>query len=925
VDKKKLQEFFMNDPSAVYHHLSTDKALKALGSSASGLTWDEVSERWQKYGQNFIESAKKVSRLKILLDQLVNPLVLILFLAAGISIIADHAIDALVIGAIIIINTAIGYVQESQAEEALEALQKRASPEANVLRVNPINGESMEQTIPAADVVPGDIILLATGDKVPADARILSSINMEIDESMLTGESVPVQKTEEPVKKEAGLGDRVNAVYAGTVVTHGRGKAVVYATGIFTEIGKIMELIQDTAKITTPLKKQADNLGKFLAVFAVVFSAVVFFIGALNLNGSSWQDVFLFALASAISSIPEGLPAVMTITLAVGVNRMAKRNAIIRKLHAVDTLGAASVICSDKTGTLTTNQMTVQQVYTDGEVIDVTGIGFTPEGEFKKSGNPVEIEPETPLYWMLAGSVLCSDAHLLYNEAHKGHEWSVRGDPTEGALLVAAQKAHINKEKLEDNFKRWDEIPFDSKKKYMATFHENRKGDHFVFVKGAPEEVLALSSCVLTSEGKSELTDELKETILRQNIHMAKNAMRVLAVAFCDEGKDNLEKIKEDIHLGKHCLAFAGLIGMIDPPREEAKQAIRTCKEAGIRVIMATGDHPITAKAIAKELDMLEKNSKVIAGPEVEKMSDEELDEAVKETAVFARVSPEHKYRLVESLKRHGHVVAMTGDGVNDAPALKSAQVGVAMGIAGTDVAKEASEMVLTDDNFASIVSAVEEGRVVFQNIRKVVKFLIATNFGEDLAILISLLLFSGLPLIFTPVQILWVNLVTDGVLDITIAMEPKEKDVMKEPPRPINERIINKEILLNTLFVAAVMAAGTLMMFSYGYNNYGIERARTLAFVTLAMFQVFNALNVRSRTQSVFKMGLFSNKYLNIAIPASILLLLATVYVPFMQLVMQTKPLLINDWLMIVPLASTILLFEELRKMIVARRTQTA
>ncbi len=915
----------MNDPSALYHHLSTSKALKALGSNASGLKWGEVEERWHKFGQNIIESGRKISKLRILLDQLINPLVLILFLAAGISIIADHAIDAAVIGAIIIINTAIGYVQESQAEEALEALQKRAAPEATVLRVNPETGESIDQTVAAADVVPGDIILLETGDKVPADARILSSINMEIDESMLTGESVPVQKTVEPVKKESGIGDRINVAYAGTVVTHGRGKAVVYATGIFTEIGKIVELIQGTGKITTPLKKQADNLGKFLAIFAVAFSTVVFIIGALNLNGSSWEDVFLFALASAISSIPEGLPAVMTITLAVGVNRMAKRNAIIRKLQAVDTLGAATVICSDKTGTLTTNQMTVQHIFSDGESIDVSGIGFIPNGDFSIAGKPLDIEPETPLYWALAGSVLCSDAHLVYNEANKGHEWSVRGDPTEGALVVAARKAHISKDKLEDDFKRWDESPFDSKRKFMATFHENKKGDHFVFVKGAPEEVLALSSNVLTSQGKTNLTDELRDKILSQNTKMATKAMRVLAVAFCDEAGDNLEKMKEDIHLGRHCMAFVGLIGMIDPPRDEAKQAIKICKQAGIRVIMATGDHPVTAKAIAKDLDMLGKGSKVLIGADIEGMTDDELDEVVEDTVVFARVSPKHKYRLVESLKRHGHVVAMTGDGVNDAPALKTAQVGVAMGIAGTDVAKEASEMVLTDDNFASIVNAVEEGRVVFQNIRKVVKFLIATNFGEDLAILISLLLFSGLPLIFTPVQILWVNLVTDGVLDITIAMEPKEKDVMKEPPRPVNARIINKEILLNTLFVAAVMAVGTLMMFSFGYNNGGIERARTLAFVTLAMFQVFNAFNVRSRTQSVFKMGLFTNKYLNIAIPASILLLLATVYVPFMQLVMQTRPLYISDWLTIIPLASSILFFEELRKFVAAKQNQTA
>lgn len=915
----------MNNPSDLYHHLSASRALKALESDASGLTWHEVEKRWQKFGQNIIESAHKISKWRILLDQILNPLVLILVLAAGISILADHAIDAVVIGVIIIINTAIGYIQESKAEEALEALQKRAAPEATVLRVNPKTGENVEQTIAAADVVPGDIVLLETGDKVPADARILNSINLEIDESMLTGESVPVQKIDEAVKKEAGLGDRINMAYAGTVVTHGRGKAVVFATGIHTEIGKIMEMIEKTGKITTPLKKQTDNLGKFLALFAVAFSAVVFLIGMFNMNGASWEDLFLFAMASAISSIPEGLPAVMTITLAVGVNRMAKRNAIIRKLQAVDTLGAATVICSDKTGTLTTNQMTVQQIYSNGEVVDVSGIGFNPEGEFNKAGKQFELEKRSPLYWSLVSATLCNDAHLVFNESHQGHEWSVRGDPTEGALVVAAQKAHISKDNLEDEFKRWDEIPFDSKKKFMATFHENRKGDHYVFLKGAPEEVLELCSCVLTADGKVDLTNDLKEQILKQNTNMAKNAMRVLAVAFCDEGKDNLKKLKEDIFMGKHCMAFVGLIGMIDPPREEAKQAIKICKQAGIKVIMATGDHPITAKAIAQDLDMMKKGSKVLTGADVEGMSDEELDGVVEDTAVFARVSPEHKFRLVESLKRHGHVVAMTGDGVNDAPALKTSQVGVAMGIAGTDVAKEAADMVLTDDNFASIVSAVEEGRVVFQNIRKVVKFLIATNFGEQMAILVSLFLFSGLPLIFTPVQILWVNLVTDGVLDITIAMEPKESDVMKEPPRRVNARIINKEILLNTLLVAAIMAAGTLFMFNYGYGNGGIGIARTLAFVTLAMFQVFNALNVRSRTQSVFKMGLFTNKFLNIAIPVSIILLLATVYMPFMQVVMQTTPIGLNDWLLIIPISSTILIFEELRKYYMSKRQQVA
>jgi Ca2+-transporting ATPase len=911
----------MIDKNLNLYHLTADEALTQLESDTQGLRWDEVEKRWQKYGQNAIESGKKISHLRIFLDQLINPLVLILFFAAGISIIADHVIDAIVIGVIIILNSIIGYIQESKAEEALEALKNRAAPEATVLRINHHTGESVEQVIQAADIVPGDVILLETGDKVPADARLLTAINLEVDESMLTGESLPVQKTNEKIDGSAGIGDRLNLVYSGTAITHGRGKAVVYATGIKTEIGKIAALIQQTEKITTPLKQQADKLGKYLAIFAVLFSTLVFIIGVFNLNGSSWQDIFLFALSSAISSIPEGLPAVMTITLAVGVNRMAKRNAIIRKLQAVDTLGAASVICTDKTGTLTTNQMTVQQVFTGDQVVDVSGVGFNPDGGFAIHGDPLIIRAQTPLFWSLAGGTLCNDARLIYNEEHTGHEWSIKGDPTEGALIVLSAKAHLRKDQLESDFPRVDEIPFDSKRKYMATFHEDQAGKSYVFLKGAPEEVLGFCAFIHAGTGVKEITPEEKGQIFERNRLMAEKAMRVLAVAYFEGDKGSWEKVKDEIHQGKGELIFAGLIGMIDPPRDEAKEAIRICRRAGIRVVMATGDHPITAKAIAEELNMFDQHSSVLTGADVDQMSEEEFEQATRNTAVFARVSPELKYRLVESLKRQGEVVAMTGDGINDAPALKSAQVGVAMGIAGTDVAKEASDMVLTDDNFSSIVNAVEEGRVVFQNIRKVVKFLISTNFGEDLTILLSMLLFKGLPLIFTPVQILWVNLVTDGVLDITIAMEPKEQDVMNERPRKIDAQIINKEILLNTIFVAIIMAAGTLLMFNYGYQAQGIIYARTMAFVTLALFQVFNAFNVRSRTRSVFSMGLFTNKYLNIAIPVSVLLLISTVYVPFMQNVMQTSPLLLKEWAMIVPIASTILILEEIRKAWQAKR----
>lgn len=899
----------------IYHHLTAEKTLSLLHSSHFGLTWDEVEKRWAQYGPNIISSKRKTSKLKILLDQLINPLVLILFLATLISVLADHAVDALVIGGIIVINTAIGYFQESKAEDTLAALKNRSAPQAVVLRINPAIGENIEQTIRSADIVPGDVILLETGDKVPADCRILSSINLEIDESTLTGESLPVRKIEEPVDEKAGVSDRVNTAYAGTVVTHGRGKAVVYATGTHTEIGKIARLIQETEESPSPLKKQVNALGKNLAFIAIFLSALVFLIGSRSLNGSGLEDLFLFALATAISAIPEGLPAVMTITLAVGVKRMADRNAIIRKLQAVDTLGAATAICSDKTGTLTTNQMTVKQIHAGDQEINVGGIGFDPHGDFTIVNNPTTIAKDSPAYMTLLGGVLCNDAHLLYNQEQPGNEWSVRGDPTEAALVVAAHKAQMYKDVLEEQLPRRDEVPFDSKKKYMATFHHHASGEQRIFLKGAPEEVLAFCSNVLTNTGTQKLTSQKREDILAHNEKMAQKAMRVLAVAYCDEPLGDMHSLKENIYLGKQCLVFAGLIGMIDPPRQEAREAIRVCKRAGIKVIMATGDHPITAKAIARDLNLLERGGRVMTGSQLEKLSDVELDNIVENTPVFARVSPEHKYRLVESLKRLGHVVAMTGDGVNDAPALKSAQVGVAMGISGTDVAKEAADMVLTDDDFASIVSAVEEGRVVFQNIRKVVKFLISTNFGEMLAIIFSMLLFKDIPLIFTPVQILWVNLVTDGVLDISIAMEPKENEVMLESPRAIDARIVNNDILFNTLMIAVFMAAGTLAMFARGFQSGGIDRGRTLAFVTLAMYQVFNAFNVRSRSQSVFKLGLFTNKYLNVAIPTSIVLLLATVYLPFMQRIMPTMPLHLNDWVMIIALSGTVLVVEEIRK----------
>jgi len=901
-----------------FHALNVEESLAHLDTSWQGLTHEQARQRLVQYGPNSIETEKKFSKLALLLAQFKNPLVLVLVAAAIISLIADHAVDAIVIGVVIVFNSLIGFFQEYRAEKALDALLSRSAPEAKVLRDCPNTVGCIETRVKAAELVPGDIIILEAGDKVPADARIIEAANLEIDEAMLTGESLAVAKTTEPLPAELTMAEWRNVAFSGTIVTYGRGKAVVFATGVHTQIGKIAELIQETDKAESPLQKQTANLGKNLGLLALVVSTITLLAGLLR--GLGWVDMFLFALAAAISSIPEGLPAVMTITLAVGVNRMAQRNAIIRRLPAVDTLGAATVICTDKTGTLTTNQMTVQQISVGERLARVSGAGFDPHGEFEVEGTQIDAQQD-PLFGLaLRAAVLCNDAHLVHAETDHEH-WEVSGDPTEGALVVAAEKAGLNKEILDHDYPRIDEIPFSSKHKYMATFHRLSDQQVDVYVKGAPETVLDMCSQWLGDDGPAPLTRDRSEQILQVNTRMAGDALRVLGLAYRSLTPQEVESVKADIQASRGTLTWIGLVGMIDPPRPEVPAAVAQCQRAGIRVIMATGDHQLTGEAIARQVGILHGNERVIAGSELEQMSNAELDAAIGETRVFARVSPAHKHRIVESLQRHGHVVAMTGDGVNDAPALQAAEIGVAMGITGTDVTKETADMVLADDNFASIVSAVEEGRVVFQNVRKVVKFLVNTNIGENLAILGAIALIPDTPLLLTAVQILWVNLVTDGLLDITIAMEPKEADVMDEPPRQRNARIINRDILLNTIFVALFMAAGTLGMFIWAKQKTGaLPYAQTVAFTTLAMFQVFNAFNVRSRTRSVFQLGLFTNPYLIGAIILSVTLQVLATLVPFLQIALGTVPLPFEVWGRLVLVASSVFVAQEIRKWIAAR-----
>ncbi len=902
----------------IWHALPIEEVFKKLETNARGLTTAEAEKRLNKYGPNELGEEKRITKLALLVHQLKNPLVGVLSVAALISFLVGKLTDTIVVAVVIAFNTSIGFFQEYKAEAALQALKSMAAPEAEVIRNCPEKGTCIEMRVKAREIVPGDIILLDAGDKVPADARIFEAINLEIDESMLTGESTPVRKTIEPLDKELSVADRKNMAFSGTIVTQGRGKAVVVATGMKTEIGKIASLIKETEKATTPIQKRTIDLSKKLGLLAILASVTVLAISLLR--GFEFFEGFLFVLAMAVSAIPEGLPVVITITLAIGVHRMAKRNAVIRNLQAVDTLGSATVICTDKTGTLTTNQMTVKKIFVNNKMINVTGVGFAPEGSFQFNGKDIDVKEDAALGLLLQVGILCNNARLREHKLDGESRWEIYGDPTEGSIVVAAAKAGFQKDDLDEKYPRVDEVPFDPEKRYMFTFHKTPEGNLLVCMKGAAETVLEFCSTVLEDSQIRRLTPEKREEILEISVGMAGEALRVLAVAYQTIEIDNLEAFKEGIKQKHVKMVFIGVFGMIDPPRPEAKQAVELCKKAGIKVIMATGDHKLTAEAIAKEIGILEPGFRVLTGSEMDHLSDDELDAIIEKTSVFARVSPTHKYRIVESLRRRGHIVAMTGDGVNDAPALKAAEIGIAMGITGTDVTKETADMVLTDDNFASIVNAVEEGRVVFENIRKVVKYLISTNTGEIITILGALLFLPGVPLIFTPVQILWVNLVTDGLLDKFLAMEPKEEDIMKQPPRKPEEKIINRDIALNVVYVSLFMAVGTLWIFNTAWTYGDLQKAQTLGFTTMAMFQVFNAINCRSGTTSVFKLGLATNKYLLIGIVTSVSLQVSATFLHPLQIALGTVAPSFWEWATIFIVSSSVLFADEIRKFMMGR-----
>ncbi|HLD61108.1 MAG TPA: cation-translocating P-type ATPase [Patescibacteria group bacterium] len=886
--------------SHLWHTLSIEQVISELNTnSGTGLSTAEVSRRLTQYGKNELQSAPPVSPWKLLLGQFKNVLVIILLLASVLSGVLGHITEAIAIAVIVLFAVILGFIQEYRAERAIEALRQMAAPTALVLR----DGKEME--VPAMELVPGDVIIITTGDRIPADARLLEVVNLKIEEAALTGESVAVEKkTDTFTAPDLPLGDRKNIVYAGTSATYGRGRAIIVGTGMQTEFGKIAGMLQDVETAETPLQKNLDKVGKSLAKAAFV---IIVLIVALGLwRGQPLLDMFIFGVALAVAVVPEALPAVVTISLAIGVQRMVKRHALVRRLPAVETLGSTTVICSDKTGTLTKDEMTVRKIYADGRgLLDVTGSGYEPKGEFLLNGNP--IAAQGVLMEFLRGGVLCSDARSIQVEG----QWDIKGDPTEGALIVVAAKAGINKEFLDEQNKRIAEIPFSSETKRMTTLHQSERGV-VAYSKGAAEVILNSCSHFLTdATGPVPLEPEMRQKLLKTTQDMAEQALRVLAVAY--KPGATLESAEKD-------MVFLGMVGMIDPPRAEAKAAIQTCKDAGIKIMMITGDHPLTATAIARELNLLVGQPIIITGPELEAMSDEELDQKIEEADVFARVSPAHKLRVVAALQKHKHIVAMTGDGVNDAPALKKADIGIAMGITGTDVTKEAASMTLTDDNFASIVAAVEEGRIIFGNIKKYLMYLLSSNIGEIGLMIGSTLL--GLPLPLTAVQILYVNLATDGLPALALAVDPPDTDVMQHPPRRHGDGIFSRSVIALMLVGGLWSTIVNLSLFMWARSTHRtLAETMTMVFVSLVLIQFFKAYNFRSDRQSVAKKP-FANKWLNRAILWELVLLALIIYVPFLQKPFTTFGLPWQDWALIIIAAFTVVPVLELTKWILRKRT---
>lgn len=880
-----------------WHSISIDNIIKELATSLDGLNSAEVSSRILQHGRNQLTGKKRVSPIIILFRQFLNPLVYVLFAAVIIKAVVGSYIDAGVISGVIVLMATIGFIQETRAEKAMEALLELAAPKAKIRR------EGKVSTIPAKEIVPGDIILLEAGDKVPADARLIEISNLKVNEASLTGESMPVDKHTDLLEQNAPIADRKNTIFMGTSVTYGRAVAVVISTGMSTEIGKIATAIQDVKVEKTPLQKSISRLSRYILI--LILGACALLIAAGIIEGLPALDVVLLAVAAAVSAIPEGLPATVTVTLALGMRAMAQRNVIIRKLVAVETLGATTVICSDKTGTLTLNQMTAKRIYIGGNWIEVTGEGYQKEGQFLYEKSVLRVVDSSPLNLLLQIGALCNDA-LLTRETTC---CDIIGDPTEGALVVAAAKAGIDKENLELTYPRIDEIPFQSEKQYMATLH-TRDTRRVAYVKGSPERLLTFSNRILKNNEIVALTEEEVRYQAKAIEDMAKEAMRVLAFAYAELPPEHLELKDEDI---KSNLVFVGLVGMADPPREEAKKAIKLCKQAGIKVVMATGDNIVTAESVARQLDL--PTGKVINGTDLQQISDEDLSKQIQDFSVFARIEPLHKLRIVNAFKSRGQIVAMTGDGVNDAPALKSANIGVAMGITGTDVAKEASDMVLTDDNFASVVSAVEEGRSIFSRLRNVTLFLLTTGFGELLGLILCVSLLGLAPLL--PLQIIWINMVTGVIMAIPLGLEPKTGEELEQPPRHPKVGLVYPGLLLRLCFLALMLSIGVFLVFSWAQSRFSLEEARTVAFCSVVVFEWLVAFNARSDEITIFRLGVFHNIWLSRAVLLAIFLQMAVVYFPPFQIAFKTVPLGVKEWGIAIVPGVSIFFLETIRKII--------
>ena len=915
-----------------YRH-SFDEVLTSLGTDAKhGLSREEARERLERYGINGLTAEKPIPRWRKFLAQFQDVLVILLLIAtlisAGLWLYERESAlpyEAMAIFAVVLLNAVMGCIQESRAEQAVAALRQMSAAHANVIR------DGSRQSIAAAEVVPGDIILIEEGDTVPADARLIHSTALQTAEAALTGESLPVSKDTHPITEEVGLGDRDNMIFSGTAATYGRGRAVVTATGMQTQMGRIAGMLKETPIEATPLQKELARVGKLLGIIVVVIAIVmiVTIILVENVSGfSAVFDVLIVGVALAVAAVPEGLPAVVTAVLSIGVQRMAKRNAIVRHIAAVETLGSATVIASDKTGTLTKNEMTVRRVVTASGSVSMGGTGYAPEGEVQRDGGgAIDGALRSELRRALAAADRANNAVLQ----ERGGRWTVQGDPTEAALIVAARKTGLEPEALDARFARIGEVPFSSERKLMSTIHGDAQSQErlLAFTKGAPDVLLARCSRELIGEETRPLTAERRAEIAKSNEELAGRALRTLGVAFRSLPKDAFrhEEVDESI---EQDLVFLGLIGMIDPPREEAKEAVARAKAAGIRPMMITGDHPRTAAVIAAELGIVQ-DGPAITGAELERMSEEVLDRTVQEVSVYARVNPEHKLRLVKALRRGGAIVAMTGDGVNDAPALKTADIGVAMGIAGTDVSKEAADMILADDNFASIVAAVEEGRAIFSNIRKFLRYLLSSNIGEVMTMFFGVLLADAmglkaaggsfaLPLLAT--QLLWINVVTDGAPALALGVDPADEAVMTKPPRPRGEGVITRRMWFGIVFVGVVIAAGTLLVLDASLPGGFIEGsgsmrfAQTMAFNTLVLFSLFTVFNARSDERSAF-IGMFSNRWLWGAILLSLLMQVAVIYIPLLQQAFSTVSLSFMDWLRCAAVASSVLWLREAGKIV--------